>query len=603
MANSSSAKAKFAPEAEPATQKPLPGMMTQEEWMALMQQSQSAWLGASQQAMQTSSLSPTVSMQVSKAYMELFAKMAADPAKLMTQQAQFWQGTLQLWSDSAQQFFKQKDPEPAQVKDKRFKDAAWEQNAVYAFLRQSYLLVRQQVQDAVEHVDGMSPHSAKSVEFYTRQMLDAINPANSAMTNPEVMRATIDSKGENLMHGWQNLLTDMQEGRIRMCDTQQFQLGENIATTPGAVVYQNDLMQLLQYTPTTKEVQEVPILITPAWINKYYILDLGPENSLVRWLTDQGFTVFMISWVNPDERYAQTRFDDYMLHGPLAAMGVVEKITGSKKTHLTGYCLGGTLQAILLAYLTTKGEAERVASATYLTTMLDFAEPGDLGVFIDEEQIADIETRMAQKGFLEGKEMALTFNLLRANDLIWSFVVNNYMLGKTPLPFDLLYWNSDATRLPAAMHSFYLRNMYLHNRLKDPGGIIVDKIAIDLHRIEVPSYVLSTRDDHIAPWKSTYAATHMFKGDTRFVLAASGHIAGVVNPPAKNKYNYTTNQTLPATPEAWDAHTETHAGSWWGDWAAWLKPKSGPKVDARQPGEGKFKILEAAPGSYVRTMS
>jgi polyhydroxyalkanoate synthase len=580
-----------------------PGMMTQEEWLKLMQEAQSAWVNASQHFSRQASTSPTASLHIGKAFMEMYAKMASDPARMLNQQAQFLQSSLQLWADSAQRFFGQNQADHTGVmgkQDKRFRDAAWEQQAVYSFLKNSYLLVREHLEQAVQDVDGLSPTTAKSVEFYTRQFLDALNPANSAITNPEVLRATIESKGENLRLGWQNLLNDMKEGRISMVDASHFTLGENIATTPGSVVFQNDLMQLIQYSPTTKEVYDVPILLTPAWINKYYILDLSPENSLIRWLTKQGFTVFCISWVNPDERYATTRFDDYMTHGPLAAMDVIEKATGSKQVHLAGYCLGGTLQAILLSYLHSKKQAHRVASATYLTTMIDFSEPGDLGVFIDEEQVSDLEQRMEQKGYLEGKEMAVTFNMLRAQDLIWSFVVNNYMLGKSPLPFDLLYWNADSTRLPAAMHSFYLRNMYLQNRLKDPGGIFINKIAVNLHQITTPSYLLSTREDHIAPWQTTYNATQIYHGETRFVLAASGHIAGVINPPEKKKYSYAVNENLPKSPIAWAEGATEHAGSWWNDWAAWLKPKSGAKVAARNPETGPLKVLEAAPGSYVK---
>jgi polyhydroxyalkanoate synthase subunit PhaC len=413
----------------------------------------------------------------------------------------------------------------------------------------------------------------------------------------------MDSRGQNLLSGYKNLLKDVQDGRISMAETGQFELGKTIATTPGSVVYQNELMQLIQYAPTTKEVHAVPVLLVPAWINKYYILDLSPENSMVSWLVNQGFTVFVISWVNPDARYAETRFDDYMLHGALAAMDAIEQATGSKKVHMTGYCLGGTLLSITLAYLTAKKQANRVASATYLTTMVDFSEPGDLGVFVSEDHIMEMEGRMKQRGFLDGREMAATFNLLRANDLIWSFVVNNYLMGKAPMPFDLLYWNADATRLPAAMHSFYLRNMYLHNRLKDPGGVIVDKIAINLHAIETPSYILSSQEDHIAPWHSTYAATGIYKGKTRFVLSGSGHIAGVINPPSKNKYKYHTNTKLPHQPEQWLESSTEHAGSWWNDWAAWLAPQSGGKVRARIPGDSKLTVLEAAPGAYAKVRS
>ncbi len=596
MPRSSAERAAPAPDSVPE------GAMG-ENWTNLMAQSHSAWVAYLNHLGQKGAPPPAQALQIGKSYMELFARMASDPAKIFGQQAQFWQESVNLWAHSTQKFFQMEESAPASAKDRRFKDKAWEENAAYSFLKQSYELISSHLQQSVREVEGMSPHTARTVEFYTRQMVDAASPSNYAAMNPEVLRTTIDTKGENLLHGWQNLLSDMQEGRVRMTDTTEFTLGENIAATPGAVVFQNPLMQLIQYVPTTEKVHEVPILLIPAWINKYYILDLSPENSMVKWLTDQGFTVFVISWVNPDERYAETRFDDYMQSGPLAALDAVEKATGSKKTHMAGYCLGGTLLSITLAWLKAKGQDKRVSSATYLTTMIDFSEPGDLGVFIDEEQISDLEGRMAQKGYLEGSAMATTFNSLRANDLIWSFVVNNYYLGKTPMPFDLLYWNADATRLPAAMHSYYLRNMYLHNKLKEPGGLFIDRLAIDLRTVDTPSYFLSTREDHIAPWKSTYAATQILGGEKRFVLATSGHIAGVVNPPVKNKYSYETNDALPESASAWHETAAETKGSWWPDWAAWLAKKSGPTVPARTPGAGKLKALEPAPGSYVKMFS
>ncbi len=598
--HSARARAAHSHDAQPAGS--MEGAVS-EDALALMGQAHSAWIAYLSQLSKQGTNPPAASMQIGKAYMELFARMAADPSKMLSQQAQFWQDSMQLWSQTAQRFFQPNDAPEASAKDRRFRDKAWEENAAYSFLKQSYELVSGHLQQAVHEVDGLSPHTARMVEFYTRQMVDAASPSNNPNLNPEVLRATIETKGENLLQGWQNLLHDMQEGRVRMTATEEFEIGRNIAATPGSVVYQNELMQLIQYAPATKQVREVPILLIPAWINKFYILDLSPENSMVKWLTEQGYTVFMVSWVNPDERYAETRFDDYMQHGVLAALAAVEKATGSEKTHLAGYCLGGTLLSITLAWMHAKKQQHRVASATYLTTLVDFSEPGDLGVFIDEEQIKGVEARMAEKGYLEGSSMATTFNALRANDLIWSFVVNNYYLGKTPLPFDLLFWNMDTTRLPAAMHSFYLRKMYLENKLCKPGGMLASGIAIDLSRIHTPTYMLSTREDHIAPWASTYAATQLFGGETRFVLATSGHIAGVVNPPSKNKYTHQTNDNLPESPELWLEGARDAKGSWWPDWSAWLEKKSGAKVAARIPGEGKLKALEPAPGSYVRVMS
>ena len=385
-----------------------------------------------------------------------------------------------------------------------------------------------------------------------------------------------------------------------MTDYDAFKVGENIAVTPGKVVFQNDLIQLLQYTPTTEQTFERPLLIVPPWINKYYILDLRPKNSFVKWAVDQGHTVFVVSWVNPGESLAGKGFDDYMREGILASLDAIEKATGEKQADVIGYCLGGTLLACTLAYLAAKKQENRIASATFFTTMTDFNEPGELGVFIDEEQLAALEDKMALHGYLDGRDMATTFNMMRANDLIWSFVVNNYLLGKDPFPFDLLYWNSDSTRMPAAMHSFYLRKMYQENKLIEPGGIVLDGVKIDLGAIKTPVYMLATREDHIAPWHSTYALTQHVSGPVKFVLSASGHIAGVVNPPAANKYCYWTNAKKAKTPEAWIAGATEEAGSWWTDWQKWVAPFAGKQIPARQPGSGKLKAIEDAPGAYVK---
>jgi polyhydroxyalkanoate synthase len=418
------------------------------------------------------------------------------------------------------------------------------------------------------------------------------------------VRATLESGGENLVKGLQNLLGDLERGdgrlAIRMTDDKAFKIGTNIAVTPGKVVFQNDLMQLIQYTPTTESVARRPLLVIPPWINKFYILDLREKNSFIRWAVSQGHTVFVISWVNPDEELAGKSFEDYMREGTLAALDAIARQTGEPDCNVVGYCLGGTLLSCTLAHLSATGRAARVASATYLTTMIDFTEAGELGVFIDEEQLAALEERMNEKGFLEGADMATTFNMLRANDLIWSFVVNNYLLGKDPFPFDLLYWNSDSTRMPAAMHSFYLRSMYQENRLAT-GEIELLGTRIDLTRIRTPSFLLSTREDHIAPWKSTFAATHLYRGPVRFVLAASGHIAGVVNPPAANKYSFWTNEKNARSPEAWLEGARQHDGSWWPEWQRWVGDFANGQVAARDPATGKLKPIEDAPGSYVAT--
>jgi polyhydroxyalkanoate synthase subunit PhaC len=430
-----------------------------------------------------------------------------------------------------------------------------------------------------------------------------VAPTNFVLTNPEVLRATVESGGENLCKGLQNLLEDLERGKgklhIKMTDLEAFRVGENIAVTPGQVVYRNDLIELLQYNPTTEKVYRRPLLIIPPWINKFYILDLREKNSFIKWAVAEGFTVFVVSWVNPDETLAAKTFEDYMLEGPLAALDAMQKATGEPDANVIGYCLGGTLLSCTLAYMAAKKD-DRIAAATYFTSLVDFKEPGELGVFIDEEQLAALEERMSEKGYLEGTAMATTFNMLRANDLIWSFVVNNYLLGKDPFPFDLLYWNSDSTRMPAAMHSFYLRRMYQENKLIEPGGVTLADTPIDLRKIKTPTYIISTREDHIAPWPATYSATQLYQGPVRFVLGASGHIAGIVNPPAANKYGYWTNDKSPPKPDAWLAGAKENPGSWWPDWSKWMVKHSGPKIPARTPGDGKLKPLEPAPGSYVK---
>jgi polyhydroxyalkanoate synthase len=541
------------------------------------------------------------------AFTEFFTQLVSDPGKLMQKQFDLWQDYMQLWMKTTQRLLGEQE-EPIitpDTRDKRFKDKAWQDSTVFDFIKQSYLLTARWMQNTAHDVSGLDPHTAKKIDFYTRQFVDALSPSNFVITNPEVLRTTIESNGANLVHGLQNMLEDLERGngqlRISMTDMTAFEFGKNIAVTPGKVVYQNDLMQLIQYSPTTEKVYKTPVLAIPAWINKYYIMDLQAENSLVRWMVDQGFTVFVISWVNPDEKLSQKRFDDYMLEGPLAAIDVISEITGEKSISIMAYCLGGTLTAATLAHMHSKGTQDRVKSVTYLTTMTDFTEAGELSVFIDEEQLSSLEERMSETGYLDGSEMATTFSMLRANDLIWSFVVNNYLLGKDPFPFDLLYWNADSTRMPAVMHSFYLRNMYQKNLLVKPGGVTLCGTPIDLRKIKTPSYILSTREDHIAPWKSTYAATQIYQGPIRFVLAASGHIAGVVNPPAKKKYSHWINEKLAATPDKWFENASEEAGSWWPDWKAWQEKIAGDeKVAARKPGSTKYKPIEDAPGSYVK---
>ena len=544
-------------------------------------------------------------LNIGGAFLEMTARLMANPVALMKAQVAFWQDYMLLWQNTARRLLGAEaepvvQPPPG---DRRFRHEDWHENEIFDFIKQSYLLSARYIQSLVKQVEGLDEKTAQKLDFYTRQFVDAMAPTNFVLTNPEVLRRTIETGGENLVRGLNNLLADLERGKgrlqIKMTDYEAFKVGENIATTPGSVIYRNDLIELIQYAPTTEEVLKCPLLIIPPWINKYYILDLRPKNSFIRWAVSQGHTVFCISWVNPDERLAQKSFEDYMLEGPLAALEAIRKATGESDVNAIGYCLGGTLLACTLAHMAAKEDA-RIRSATFLTTLVDFAEAGELSVFIDEEQLKALEEIMNKRGYLDGHEMAVTFNMLRANDLIWSFVVNNYLLGQEPFPFDLLYWNSDSTRMPAAMHSFYLRKMYQENKLVEPGGITLAGTPIDLRRIAVPTYILATREDHIAPWKACYKATQIYAGKKRFVLAASGHIAGVVNPPEAGKYSHWVNTDLPPDPEAWLAGATELAGSWWTDWQRWAAGLSRARVKARTPGEGELPVLEPAPGSYVR---
>ncbi|MSO74482.1 MAG: class I poly(R)-hydroxyalkanoic acid synthase [Alphaproteobacteria bacterium] len=546
-------------------------------------------------------------MNIGKAFFEMTTKLLADPSKMAGAQISLWQSYMALWQHTAQRLMGGELPAPLHepaADDRRFRDPVWSENAVFDFIKQSYLLTARWLQSTVSEVSGLDEKTAKKVDFYTRQFVDALAPTNFALTNPTVLRETIESRGENLLRGLKNLLDDIERGEgklaISMTDQSAFELGKNVAVSPGKVVYQNDLIQLIQYEPTTETVHRCPLLIVPPWINKYYVLDLQPKNSFVRYAVAQGYTTFVVSWVNPDERLSHKSFEDYMSEGILDALDAMERATGETESLVIGYCLGGTLLASTLAYMATKGDT-RIKAATFFATLVDFKNPGELGVFIDEEQLNALETRMDKKGYLEGRDMATSFNMLRANDLIWSFVVNNYLLGKDPFPFDLLFWNADSTRMPAEMHKFYLRKMYQENKLVEPGGITLCDTPIDLRKITLPVYILAAREDHIAPWASTFEATKLYQGPVRFVLSGSGHIAGIANPPEAKKYGYYTGATKPnQSAEAWLEAATQFEGSWWPDWDKFAAEHGGSKVPARKPGDGKLKVIEAAPGSYAK---
>ncbi|MBU0654122.1 MAG: class I poly(R)-hydroxyalkanoic acid synthase [Gammaproteobacteria bacterium] len=539
-------------------------------------------------------------------YSDWMSAVSQNPEKLIETNMQFWQKSMELTQQAVMSFMSGQ-PAPKLVEqpksDRRFSHEDWENKPAFDVIKQSYLLMSDWTRKLVASAEGLDEKTAERVKFFTERGLDAMSPTNFALTNPAVIEKIRTTKGANLVHGLKNMLEDLEAGngqlRIRMTDTKAFKLGENVAVTPGKVVFQNRMFQLIQYTPTTEKVLKRPLLIVPPWINKFYILDLQPKNSMLKWLVDQGHTVYVMSWVNPDETYADTGFEDYV-HAVIKALDAVEYDTGEQEMNLIGYCIGGTLLTSTLAYLKAKGD-ERIKSATFFTTMLDFSDPGELGLFIDDHQISQLEGQMAETGYLDGSTMAGTFNLLRANDLIWSFYVNNYLLGNDPRPFDLLYWNSDSTRMPAKMHSWYLRNLYKDNKLCQPKALSVDGVPLDVGTIDVPACFISTIEDHIAPWKSTYAGARLFGGEVRFILGGSGHIAGIVNPPAANKYNYRVSNELPAEADAWLAATAATPGSWWPEWDRWVRSLANDEqVDARQPGAGKLAAIENAPGTYVK---
>jgi len=486
--------------------------------------------------------------------------------------------------------------------DRRFANAAWSEQVIFDVYKQSYLLASRYLMGLAGSAD-LDTKQQRKLEFFTKQMVDALSPANFAVSNPEVLKATAESKGANLVRGMKNLVDDLVKGKgklkISMVDESKFEVGENIATSPGKVVFENEMMQLIQYTPTTDKVYKRPLVIFPPWINKFYILDLGPKNSFIQWAVSKGYTLFIVSWVNPDARLSQKTFEDYLNEGIFTALEAVEAATGQKDVNAIGYCIGGTLLACALSQMAVTGD-KRVHSATYFTTQVDFSEAGDLLVFVDEEQLDSLEKRMEKAGYLDASDMSTTFNMLRSNDLIWSFVINNYLLGRSPAAFDLLYWNNDSTRMPIAMHSYYLREMYLKNKLVEPGGITLNGIPVDLSNIEIPIFLQSSKEDHIAPYPSVYKATGHYSGPVTFMLAGSGHIAGVVNSPQMNKYYYYTNKDVPADVEQWIESAEHHEGSWWPYWHQWLYRKSGPKVPARIPGDGALDVIEDAPGRYVK---
>jgi len=545
---------------------------------------------------------------VGPALTQVMGKLASEPDRMLRAQADLFSRYLDLWQNTAKRMAgEQVEPVVAPAKgDKRFNDPDWGANPVFDVMKQSYLLTSNWLNGLVSEVEGVDPLEKRRVEFFMKMLTDAVSPSNFLMSNPAALREAVATGGESLVRGMDQFAEDLSRGggqlSISQTDMDEFVVGENVATAPGKVIYQNDILQLLQFNPTTEQVREIPLLLFTPWINKFYITDLRPDNSLIRWLTSQGFSVFVTSWVNPDETLAAKTFEDYLVEGIYDATAQVMKQAGTDKVNTVGYCIGGTLLSCALAHMAAKGD-KRVNSATFFAAQQDFAEAGDLRLFVDEGWLKDIEAQMDKAGgFLPGKSMADTFNALRGNDLIWSFFVNNYLMGKEPKPFDLLFWNSDQTRMPKALHLFYLRNFYKDNALAE-GKLTLDGVKLDLSKVKTPIYVQSSREDHIAPFRSIYRGAKLFGGPVTFTMAGSGHIAGVINHPDARKYQHWTNSALPATIEEWVAGAVEHPGSWWPHWAAWLNERSGEMVPARDPTMGPLKPIEDAPGSFVKVRS
>jgi polyhydroxyalkanoate synthase len=531
-------------------------------------------------------------------------RWVTDPTKIIEAQASLTSDFMNLWASTLKRASGEEAPpvvEPDK-RDARFADPDWSAHPMFDFVKQAYLIGSRWAESMVDRAEDLDPHTREKARFYVKQIASALSPSNFVATNPELLRETLKQNGENLVRGMKMLAEDIEAGggelKIRQSDGRAFEVGVNIATTPGKVVYRNEIIELIQYAPATEQVVKRPLLIVPPWINKFYILDLNAEKSFIRWCVAQGLTVFCISWVNPDERHALKDFESYMREGIFAALDAIEEATGEKRVTAIGYCVGGTLLGVTLAYMAATKD-KRIESATFFTTQVDFSKAGELSVFVDEDQIRSVEEQMAQRGYLDGARMAGAFNMLRPNDLIWSYAVNNYLKGKLPTAFDLLYWNSDSTRMPAANHSFYLRGCYLENRLSK-GEMVIGGTTLDLKAVKIPVYNLAAREDHIAPAPSVFTGSQCFGGPVDYVMAGSGHIAGVINPPGKVKYQYWTGGKPEGVFEDWVKGATEHPGSWWPHWLDWIKAQAPKTVPAREPGGGKLAPLGDAPGSYVK---
>ncbi len=536
---------------------------------------------------------------------QLIEKAVNQPGNLVQVQMDWWEQQLQIWQNVT---FPSKEAEPvvkAERGDKRFVDDAWQDEAIYNFIKQSYLLFGETIQKTIDSVEGLDDKAKERLSFFSRQAVNAMSPSNFVSTNPELLKLTMESNGENLVKGMELLQEDMQSSsdvlKVRMTNSGAFRIGKDIANTEGSVVFKNDLFELIQYKAQTEEVSKTPILVVPPFINKYYILDLREKNSMMRWLVEQGHTVFLMSWRNPDQTMADVDFEDYVIDGVAKAVDAVEAITGEKQVNAVGYCIGGTLLATTAAYYAARRMRQRFKSTTYFTTILDFSQPGEIGAYVNEQMVSAMELQNNAKGYLDGRSLSVTFSLLRENSLYWNYYIDNYLKGNSPVDFDLLYWNSDSTNVSAACHNTLLRRLYLENRLVDKQGIKVGGVWIDLEKIKAPSYFISTKEDHIALWQGTYRGAKKLSGDTTFVLGESGHIAGVVNHPAKNKYGFYVSDGMEGDAQQWLDDATRHEGSWWLHWNKWLdkfSPKE--KVPAREAGSESYPVLEAAPGQYVQ---
>ncbi len=569
----------------------------------LVERSQKVWAESLDRSVEDASTSNPDPLNTLPAITHLAKEYLDHPQKLLEATVDYWTQQAEIWTDVMQQSLGAGDAQQAQLNEKRFQDETWE-IPIFKYLKQSYLMTGKWLKERLDDIEGLDPRERRKLEFLTRNYIEALSPANYAVTNPEVLKATVEEKGENLLRGLENLLRDLERGKgnllIRQTDMDAFEVGRNMAVTPGKVIYQNEVMQLLQYTPTTEKVHALPLLIVPPWINKFYILDLNEKKSLIRWLVAQGHTVFVISWINPDEHQRDETWASYMQKGPLTAIAKALEETGAEKLNLAGYCIGGTMTGTALAYMAAKGDT-RVASATFFTTQLDFSDAGELQTFVDDATVETIRAKVDDQGYLEAENMASAFNSLRSTDLIWGFVVNNYLLGKENFPFDLLYWNSDSTCMPGGVHVYYLDQFYNRNTLAK-GEMELDGVKLDLKSVKLPIYHVATIEDHIAPAPSAYRAAKLLGSRSqRFVLAGSGHIAGVINPPDAGKYQYWTKIGLAGkTLDKWREGAAETPGSWWPDWDKWLaKFSKRKKVVARDPGAVLGQI-EDAPGSYVK---